>query len=142
MYDVVVDASVAVKWLVAEEDSERAAELLDFKAYQCCVPDFLYGEVVNVIWQHVKSKKMLAPKGLELLRQLKEIPLRVIPTQGLISRAFMIAEQQKLAATYDAIYLACALEENAMLITADYRFYRSIHDSILRRHIELLTPLQ
>lgn len=53
MNSFVVDASVAVKWVVAEIHFESARRLLE-RDYSLLVPDFFFAEVANVFWKRVR----------------------------------------------------------------------------------------
>ena len=57
---LVVDASVAIKWVVEEEGSEAAAGLLDGSTL--AAPDFLIPECANILWKKVRRGE-LAPEG-------------------------------------------------------------------------------
>lgn len=50
---IVVDASVAVKWTVAEADRDKAMRVLD-RAHELMAPDLLLAEAANVL--HRKSR--------------------------------------------------------------------------------------
>ena len=47
---LVIDASVAVKWVVPELVSERAERLLD---HGLVAPDLLFAECANLLWEKV-----------------------------------------------------------------------------------------
>ncbi|MGJ3628099.1 type II toxin-antitoxin system VapC family toxin [Sphingomonas sp. MMS24-JH45] len=49
---MVIDASVAVKWFVPEEDSDRAFKIVAL--HQLCAPSLLRTEVGNAIWKKLR----------------------------------------------------------------------------------------
>jgi predicted nucleic acid-binding protein len=49
--EAVVDASVAAKWVVEEDHSEKAASLLQYG--RRCARDHWLAEAVNVLWSKV-----------------------------------------------------------------------------------------
>jgi predicted nucleic acid-binding protein len=67
---LVVDASVALKWVLQEPDSHFAEALLRTEP-DLLIPDFWLGEATNVLWLQVR-RKLLTPdearEGLALLR--------------------------------------------------------------------------
>ena len=69
---LVVDASVALKWVLYEPDS-HVAEALVWIEPELLIPDFWLGEATNVLWVQVR-RKLLTPdearEGLALLRAL------------------------------------------------------------------------
>ena len=50
----VVDASVAVKWLVAEDQSDTADRLLD-GSHELFAPRLMASEVGNALWREISS---------------------------------------------------------------------------------------
>jgi predicted nucleic acid-binding protein len=52
---VVIDASVAVKWVVPEPGSERAELLLD---RGLVAPDLLFAECANILWEKVRRGEL------------------------------------------------------------------------------------
>ena len=50
---LVVDASVAVKWLVAEDGSEAAESLID-QRFELYAPRLLASEVSNALWRKAR----------------------------------------------------------------------------------------
>ena len=50
MTDLIVDASVVAKWLVAERDSPKARELISPDIY-LRAPDLVIPEVLNILWK-------------------------------------------------------------------------------------------
>jgi hypothetical protein len=51
---VVVDASAALKWILDEDGQSAALELLDEDMLHA--PDFLLGDVANVLWSKVRRR--------------------------------------------------------------------------------------
>lgn len=122
MSTLVVDASVAVKWVVDEEGSEAAAELAmeDLEA-----PDLLYVESANVLWTKALRGELTEAEAAERLALLLEAPLRLIPSKGLLERAQALAFELEHP-VYDCVYLALALDRDTELVTADGRFVNAL----------------
>jgi predicted nucleic acid-binding protein len=74
---LVVDASVGLKWILAEPDSHLAEALARGEA-DILVPDFWLHEATNVLWLQVRRKRFSpdeAREGLSLLRaQIEPTP--------------------------------------------------------------------
>ena len=76
MTGVVVDASVAVKWLVDEEFSSSAARLLDAD-FTLVAPELLFAEVSNALWA-MRRRGDITPDDLaEAVDVLKSAPVAV-----------------------------------------------------------------
>lgn len=69
---LVVDASVALKWVIDEPDGDLAGALAEGEV-EILVPDFWLNEVANICWLQVRKGKWSADEareGLALLRAL------------------------------------------------------------------------
>lgn len=120
----VVDASVAVKWLLPEEHTEQAESLL-VEGNTLVAPDLLFAEVGNSLWKRVKGRELTQEAGREALLRLMDIEILVTPASQLIDKAFALACEHGRT-VYDSLYLALTLEESAILVTGDKRFYNSM----------------
>lgn len=132
----VVDASVAAKWLLPEEHSARA-ELLLANGTSLSAPDLLYAEVANVLWRRVLRGEVTEESADEVLALLLQIEIDVTPAREIIAEASAIACRLKRT-VYDAVYLALALEEDAVLVTSDRRLCNAVRGTALKDHIRWL----
>ena len=116
---VIVDASVAVKWLFVEEEAVEARQLLAHRiALQA--PDFILIEIANVIWKKALRGEIAdAQPYLEELARLGDV-VTLFPTADLVAHGAAIALRIGHP-VYDCLYLACAEAEEAPLVTADRR---------------------
>jgi predicted nucleic acid-binding protein len=123
--DLVVDASVAVKWFVPEIHATEAQRLLDARLRRH-IPALLYTEVSQTIWKKVYQRgEIAADDGREILRGLLITPLEVHPTTPLLESAFNIAVATGRT-VYDSIYLALATTLGCKLVTADQKLYNAL----------------
>ena len=116
---LVVDASIAVKWLFAEPHSQEARQLLAPRIV-LHAPDFILTEVANVIWKKARRKEI--PSAQPYIEELANIPDAVVlqPSTELVMKAAALAVQIDHP-VYDCVYLACTEAEAAPLVTADAR---------------------
>lgn len=122
----VLDASVVLKWFVAEIDSEKAEALRTeyfLGKRDIVVPDLILYEISNVLNYHPD----FTPTDIkEALQTLFDIDIEIVtPTQTLISKAVDIANKNNVT-SYDACYFALALELQTDFITADKKFYNKV----------------
>lgn len=129
MRTVVVDASVAAKWLVEEDGTEAALRLRD-PAYDLACPDLLFLEVGNVVWKKVRGGEVDAEEGRAMVAAILEAPLRVEPATALLPAAWEAAVRYGRT-VYDGVYLALAEALDAPLVTADRRLVRALAGSDL-----------
>src|SRR3954454_20170276 len=89
--DVVVDASIVVKWFVPEIHSAEARRFLTSR-YCRHVPVLCYSEVGQTIWKKVRLRgEIPAEDGRQIVGALKASALEVHPIITLIEPAFEIA---------------------------------------------------
>ena len=120
---LVIDASVAGKWLLPEPDSEKAEQILDrlrSRALRAHAPDFIVAEVANVLWKRTRAGKtpMRKSEAVSALTAFLESPLELEPVRELARPALELAALIPCT-VYDALYVTLALRENALFITAD-----------------------
>jgi len=117
---LVVDASVAVKWLVDEPDHLTARGLLD-RNEQLQAPDFVLIETGNVLWKKVIRRELTAQQAADGVDSLPRLFEAIVPSGLLVARALRIAIEMAHP-VYDCLYLACAERVDADLVTADKQF--------------------
>lgn len=125
---VVVDASVAVKWLVEEDDSDKAHAILQSWVAQDITriaPYLMPFEVANALHRRVARGELNIGDSTRMISWLLESRLEFHQPPGLHVRALQLASQFQQGAVYDAHYLALAERAGCELWTADARFYRA-----------------
>lgn len=129
----VVDASVAVKWYLPEIHDTEARRLL-VGELELFVPDLLFPEVGNILWKRVRFGEMLATEAEAVLESLGALPLTVSPSWPLALSALTIACQTQRT-VYDSLYLALAVRESAVMVTADEKFYQALQATSLKSYL-------
>ena len=123
---IVVDASVGVKWLVAEVSSDIADDFLAKNRGELVAPAFFAIEVASALVRKANEEKA-SRKGSEAgLTSLGEILGTAIVATRQTSLA-QLSDAAQLALDLghplkDCIYLALAMELGCDLVTADARF--------------------
>ena len=116
----VVDASVAVKWLVREPLSDQAALLLT-KGISLMAPDLLFAEAANALWAMRQRGDLQDHQLEEAVQTLRAAPVLVPSTLLQLTPAASRLAADLGHPVYDCFYLALAIQEKAPLITADLR---------------------
>ena len=131
---ICVDASVAIKWLLKEERSDRAIALYDAttNANQPVVaPPLLPLEVTNILRQRMRAQDGISlTRATEHLAAFLAFPIELQNPAGLHRQAFVLADALGLPATYDAHYLALAEHLDCELWTDDRRLIRQVGNSL------------
>ena len=127
--DCVVDASVAIKLFVDEENSENADTLFEQLASdpptRFYVPDLLFIECANILWKYVRNYGYPAEKTRQDVADLQALALRSVSTADLLAPALELALTQDITAC-DACYAALASQLHLPLITADLALERKL----------------
>jgi predicted nucleic acid-binding protein len=123
----VIDASVAIKWHVFEEDWKYAHALLTPKNI-LIAPDFMLLECANILWKKVLRGDISQESAQEAVRYLKQGPIHFLPTIDFTEQALQLSHQLNHP-VYDCLYLACAIEQQAFLLTADLAFHARVQNS-------------
>ena len=129
MNTLVIDASIAVKWVV-EEDGTPEALALRQKA-RLIAPELLVAECANILWKKVQRGELLKEEALLAARLLQGAEIELLPTRFLFEAATRMSIEIDHPA-YDCLYLALAVDKKCQLVTADERLLRKLHQS--RQH--------
>jgi predicted nucleic acid-binding protein len=114
---MIVDASVAVPWLVQTPFSANARKL---RTHSGCAPAFLFVETANVLLKYHRLTGIPLEDVEAGLRQLQDIVTDVAGDGELLPVAVRISAENNHK-VYDCLYLALALGRREPLATADRR---------------------
>ncbi|HDD34200.1 MAG TPA: PIN domain-containing protein [Thermofilaceae archaeon] len=133
--EVVVDASIVVKWFVEEEYSREARLLRDAYANELIdvvAPSLLPYEVLNAL----KYSGAFGEEELkEIARTLEDFQITLFNLEGeLASRSVELAMRKGIT-VYDASYIALAQILDTVLYTADEKLIRKARGLDAVRHI-------
>ena len=124
----VVDASLAVKWLVEEEDSEKARALYRgwvASGVRIAAPHLMLAEVANALHRKVVDGEFELESATRTLENLSALEIEFHNPPNIHAGALRLADRLNQGAVYDSIYLALAERLDCELWTADRRFYRA-----------------
>jgi predicted nucleic acid-binding protein len=133
---LVVDASVAAKWLLPEADAPAALRLLDGRR-RLAAPDLIYCEVGNIIWKHRSRDRLSDDEASLMIEDFLAMPLEVHNGASLLPSALEIAIATNRT-VYDSLYLALAIELDAAVVTADQRWSNALRGGPFARYVRPL----
>ncbi len=117
----IVDASVALRWSIQDGYTPLAQELVSGGG-MLVAPDLVVPEVTNALWKMRRSGLIGEEQANRALAEIPQAYTMLVPTSGLIRRAFSIAATLDHPA-YDCFYLALSEELGAPLVTLDKRLH-------------------
>jgi predicted nucleic acid-binding protein len=137
---VVVDASVAAKWFITEENTEDELKLLN-KPYELHAPDLLYLEVDNVLCKLIRRGLLSEDEGFDIHNRLLAFPIQSYSSRALSEVAFQTAVETRCS-VYDCLYLALAEALECRVVTADRKFFQALQNSTLSSHLSWVDDLE
>lgn len=120
----VIDANVAIKWVLDEEGSEEAIHLLE-STHELTGPSWMLVEVTNILWKRVQRGDLTAQEAQARLRALLALAPLLQECTHLLSRAHDLGVTLGHP-VYDLIYLALAERDGGILVTADERLLKAV----------------
>ena len=103
---LVVDISVAVKWLVEEEYSGAADRLLE-GTHELFAPRLMAAEVGNALWRKVRMREMGRSRAGVLASSISEMAVSWAGDEGVCADAVRLSLALERP-VYDCVYLALA----------------------------------
>ncbi len=126
---VVIDASLALKWILPEPETEEAFAMGDRwlnEGIRVTGPSLLIEEATNVLHRRTLTGQISRAMAKERLVALFNVGVQIEESPNIHLHALELAQDLGLAATYDAHYLALADLLGCDLWTADERFFNSV----------------
>ena len=120
MTDLVIDASVAIKWLIDEPGREHALRL---RRHRLFAPELLVAECANVLWKKVRRKELSEEEAVTAAQLLERADIELEPMRRLMEAATRLAIALDHPA-YDCVYLALAQSLACDFVTGDERLRR------------------
>lgn len=120
---IVVDASVVIKWIVVEPDSDIARELI-YLAERFAAPSHLMVEVGRALLRKKRAGQVSAVGAKNALAGVTN-SVDLVPVEDLSARAFDIADTAHVT-IYDALYVALAERTQSRFVTADRRLVEGL----------------
>jgi predicted nucleic acid-binding protein len=121
---IVIDASVALKWVLEEPGTEAALAL---RGEQLIAPAIWLAEAANALWRHVRLGETTAAEALGRIDELAKAPVATLSIEPHVARALRLGMEISRP-VYDCLYLALAIHYDTYVITDDRRFAAAVID--------------
>ena len=132
MSKVVVDASLALRWVLRDEKEARADALLEqwiASFSEMLAPPLFPAETTNALYLSVKRNRLTLEEAELALNTILQLGVQITEPPGLYTRSLHLAATYGVANAYDTQYMALAELEGCELWTADERLATSIKPS-------------
>lgn len=137
--NVVIDASVAVKWYVKETHMEDAERLLE-NGFSLNAPELIIPEFGSIIWKKFRNDDITEAEALEICESFLSRNITVYPHKPLLVSAAMGAMQTRQT-VYDWTYLTLAVSLACSLVTADWKFYSALQQAKQKENLIWIADL-
>jgi predicted nucleic acid-binding protein len=127
--EIVVDASLALKWVLEEPYSTEAHKLLENWGGQqnkLLAPALFLYEVANALSKRIQRHQLTLAQAKERLGFFLESGPLLQQIGAVHPRALELADRFRLPTAYDAHYLALAEFQQCEFWTADERLWNSV----------------
>ena len=118
----VIDTSALIRLFIPDGPIPRGLEKfmngVEKDQDVAIAPDLLMVESANVLNKKRKSGELSENESRKMLADVIAMPIRLFPDQSLIPRSFDLAIEYRLT-VYDALYIALAIEQSAVIFSAD-----------------------
>ncbi len=132
---LIIDASVALKWVIDEGDAEQADSL---ERFDLMTTDLMWCECADIMWRLVQRGQITAEQAHSKLKRLQAVNIATLQTDSLAARALEIAIELQHPAC-DAFYLAAAERHSIQVVTADVRLLNKLRSVAQGRFAPLAT---
>jgi predicted nucleic acid-binding protein len=130
---IVVDGSVALKWVFVDEDLTASANALleDYVEgrVDLITPNLFPYEIISGINVAVNRGRITEALGYRAIHYITSLGIELRGFEDLVEPTFSMARQYALT-PYDCAYLALAEKEKCDLVTGDRKLFKSIKDEL------------
>lgn len=123
---LVLDCSVAAKWVLPEPDRAQALLLLDqYRSGEISLiaPDLLLAEFASLLAKRNRRREISAEQAGQAFQLMGKCVPRVLDMRPRIPFALDLSLRYQLS-LWDCVYLALAVEYDCPFLTADRRLFR------------------
>lgn len=131
---IVIDASIAVKWVLNEPRTDAALAL---RNQPLIAPALWLAEAANALWRHVRLGELTIEQVRARMSELEKSPVASLPIEPHVSIALELAARANHP-VYDFLYLGVALDRLTHVVTDDRRFAVAVARLGLSEHVRLL----
>jgi len=134
----IIDASVACRFLLVEDLSDKAELVLESFLEGSCdlkAPKLIVYEVGNTLWKAVKQGLIGLDEAVEKLSYLVKLKIDSIELDEKMHKSILVWSVKNDATYYDGAYVMSSKFSGATLLTADDALYRKASKETTTLHL-------
>lgn len=138
--NVVIDASVLIKFFIPEILSEKPEELNVRVAegdLGLLAPNLIFAEVGNIIWKKHRMKELIRSEVEEIVEAIVSMPIAVETSKALLPLAVDMGLAYGIT-VYDAVYVSLAKIHETIWVTADRKPLETMGKADFKRYVAWL----
>ncbi len=135
----VIDASVACRFLLVEDLSEKASLILEDLlkgSIDLQAPQLIVYEVGNTLWKSVEQHLITADQASQKFSYFLALKIGPIEMNEKEHREILQWSLENKATYYDSTYVKASMKINAVLLTADNILYNKASRAISTVHLK------
>ena len=138
--NLVVDASVLIKFFIPEILSEKTEQLsarVNQGDLTLLAPDLIFAEAGDIIWKKHRLNELTRSEAEEITEAIVSLPLKIEASKALLPLAMDVGLAYGIT-VYDAIYVSLAKIHEATLVTADKKLVEIVGKTDFKKHVAWL----
>ena len=142
--NIVIDASVLIKFYVPEVLCDKASYLLDTVKegeFSLHAPDLIFSEAGNILWKKYRLKELTRSEVDEITDAIILLPVWAESSKSLLPLAVGIAMTYGIT-VYDAMYVALTRISETRMITADRKLFEKMAGTDMNKYVSWLGNLR
>jgi len=135
--NVVIDASVLIKFYVPEVLSDEASYLLDTVRegdLSLLAPDLIFSEVGNILWKKHRLKELTRSEVDKITDAILLLPIWAESSKLLLPLAVDLAVVYGIT-VYDAMYVTLTRMRETRMITADRKLFEKMVGTDMNKYV-------
>lgn len=133
---LVIDASVAAKWIFVEEGTDAARRLVEADE-TFAAPELVVAEIANIAWKRYRRGGAARDQAHDAAYAIVSVFGNLVPIMRLAPAALEMSMNLDHP-IYDCFYLALAERDDIQMITADRRFHERVQGTPWQERVRLL----
>jgi len=130
---IVVDANVAIKWVVEQPHFERARDIVA-RGMVLMVPAMFVAEVTSTLWRYVRTNQISASQARAGLASILS-QISIFEQDADLAEEALDRGTELNCAPYDCFYLALAMRRGGPFVTVDKRFINRLANTRYKSHV-------